>query len=321
MMAYRLQSDAFGDLDKSIRRILRSGKEDGVGAPFDGRAPQTREGVSLKIGALLVREWKGRLERVMVLEEGFAWNGQTSGRMFPCRDLSRAACLRFRFPGFRSWTSSRLPSAAAQLLSFRLLTPASSRAICRANCLPTRSQSGNGRTWGGQSRCRVVPRFSGQQQFVTHTRHRGCRVSHSIDWRRGRACGRCFAGVAVFGAIQGVGIAVVIAVIEFLWDGWRPHCAVLGRVEGIRGYHDIRRYPHARQFPGLVLFRWDAPLFFANAELFKERALDVVAKAPTPVRWLVVAAEPVTSIGRRPLRARAVPERVESGQIHKGGRI
>jgi Protein of unknown function (DUF2924) len=77
VLACRLQSDAFGGLDKSIRRILRSGKEDGVGAPFDRRAPQTREGVSLKVGALLVREWKGQLERVMILEEGFAWNGQT----------------------------------------------------------------------------------------------------------------------------------------------------------------------------------------------------------------------------------------------------
>ena len=106
----------------------------------------------------------------------------------------------------------------------------------------------------------------------------------------------CFAGVAVFGAIQGVFIAVVMAVIEFLWDGWRPHFAVLGRVEGIRGYHDIGRYPDARQIPGLVLFRWDAPLFFANAELFKDRGLDAVASAPTAVRWLVVAAEPVTSV-------------------------
>jgi high affinity sulfate transporter 1 len=106
----------------------------------------------------------------------------------------------------------------------------------------------------------------------------------------------CFAGVAVFGAIEGVGIAVVIAVLEFLWDGWRPHFAVLGRVEGVRGYHDITRYPNARQVPGLVLFRWDAPLFFANAELFKDCALDAVAKAPTPVHWLVVSAEPVTSV-------------------------
>ena len=106
----------------------------------------------------------------------------------------------------------------------------------------------------------------------------------------------CFAGVAVFGAIQGVGIAVVIAVIEFLWDGWRPHFAVLGRVEGVRGYHDVARYPNAHQLPGLVLFRWDAPLFFANAELFKDRALDAVGSASAPVEWLVVAAEPVTSV-------------------------
>jgi DUF2924 family protein len=70
VLACRLQSDAFGDFDKSIRRILRSGKEDSVGAPFDRRAPQTREGVSLKAGALLVREWNGKLERVMILEEG-----------------------------------------------------------------------------------------------------------------------------------------------------------------------------------------------------------------------------------------------------------
>jgi high affinity sulfate transporter 1 len=106
----------------------------------------------------------------------------------------------------------------------------------------------------------------------------------------------CFAGVAVFGAIPGICFAVVIAVIEFLWDGWRPHYAVLGRVEGLRGYHDIERYPHAERIPGLVLFRWDAPLFFANAEQFQERLLEAVAASPAPVRRVVVAAEPVTSV-------------------------
>lgn len=106
----------------------------------------------------------------------------------------------------------------------------------------------------------------------------------------------CFVGVAVFGAIPGIGIAVVIAVIEFLWDGWRPHSAVLGRAEGVKGYHDITRYPNARRIPGLVLFRWDAPLFFANAELFKERVSEAVAESPTAVNWVVVAAEPVTDI-------------------------
>jgi MFS superfamily sulfate permease-like transporter len=102
--------------------------------------------------------------------------------------------------------------------------------------------------------------------------------------------------VAVLGAIPGIGLAIAIAIIEFLWDGWRPHSAVLGRAEGVKGYHDIARYPDARRIPGLVLFRWDAPLFFANAELFQEKALDAVATSPTPVSWLVVSAAPVTSV-------------------------
>ncbi|PYI70445.1 MAG: sodium-independent anion transporter, partial [Verrucomicrobia bacterium] len=106
----------------------------------------------------------------------------------------------------------------------------------------------------------------------------------------------CFVGVAVFGVIPGIGIAIGIAVIEFLWDGWRPHFAVLGRVDGVRGYHDIKRYPAARRIPGLVLFRWDAPLFFANAELFHQRVLGAIAESPTPVRRIIVTAEPVTSI-------------------------
>jgi high affinity sulfate transporter 1 len=106
----------------------------------------------------------------------------------------------------------------------------------------------------------------------------------------------CFTGVAVFGAIPGICIAIVIAVIEFLWDGWRPHYAILGRVEDLRGYHDIKRYPHATRIPGLLLFRWDAPLFFANAELFQECLLKAVDESSTPVRRIVVAAEPVTSI-------------------------
>jgi MFS superfamily sulfate permease-like transporter len=106
----------------------------------------------------------------------------------------------------------------------------------------------------------------------------------------------CLAGVAVFGAVPGIAIAIVIAVIEFLWDGWRPHSAVLGRVDQLKGYHDISRYPQASLIPGLVLFRWDAPLFFANAELFRDRVLAAVAGSPTPVQCVVVAAEPVTSV-------------------------
>jgi high affinity sulfate transporter 1 len=106
----------------------------------------------------------------------------------------------------------------------------------------------------------------------------------------------CFIGVVTLGAIEGIGLAIGIAVLEFLWDGWRPHSAVLGRVDGVKGYHDVSRYPDARRVPGLVLFRWDAPLFFANAELFRDRVLDALAHAPNPVRRLIISAEPVTSV-------------------------
>jgi high affinity sulfate transporter 1 len=106
----------------------------------------------------------------------------------------------------------------------------------------------------------------------------------------------CTAGVLVLGAIQGIVLAIVIAVIEFLWDGWRPHWAELGRVAGVDGWHDMERHPEGERVDGLVLLRWDAPLFFANAEWFDRVVRDVVAKSPTAVRWLVVTAEPVTSI-------------------------
>ena len=106
----------------------------------------------------------------------------------------------------------------------------------------------------------------------------------------------CFVGVAWLGAIPGICLAIVIAVIEFLWDGWRPYSAMLGRVDGLRGYHDTQRYPDARLVPGLVIFRWDAPLFFANAEQFLERVLEAVAASPTRVRRVIVTAEPITSV-------------------------
>lgn len=106
----------------------------------------------------------------------------------------------------------------------------------------------------------------------------------------------CFLGVAIFGPIPGILFAIIVALLEFVADGWRPHYAVLGRAEGVKGYHDVTRYPTARRIPGLVLFRWDAPLFFANAEQFHIHVVNAINASPTPVRWLVVAAEPVTSV-------------------------
>ena len=106
----------------------------------------------------------------------------------------------------------------------------------------------------------------------------------------------CFLGVAFLGVIEGIFIAVGLALLNFIRRAWRPYDTVLGRVDGLKGYHDVTRYPHAKRIPGLVLFRWDAPLFFANAEEFADRVRQAIASSPTPVRWVIVAAEPVTDL-------------------------
>jgi MFS superfamily sulfate permease-like transporter len=105
-----------------------------------------------------------------------------------------------------------------------------------------------------------------------------------------------FAGVLLAGVLWGIGIAVVLAILEFLRRAWWPHEAVLGRADQVKGYHDITRYPEARQVPGLLLYRFDAPLFFANANIFRQRLLDRIRAAEDPVRWVVVAAEPMTDV-------------------------
>jgi MFS superfamily sulfate permease-like transporter len=106
----------------------------------------------------------------------------------------------------------------------------------------------------------------------------------------------CFLGVAIFGPIQGILVAIIVALLEFVGDAWRPHYAVLGRPKEVEGYHDLKRYPDARLLSGLLIFRWDAALFFANAEQFHGQALDEVNEFPTPVKWFVVAAEPITGL-------------------------
>jgi len=105
-----------------------------------------------------------------------------------------------------------------------------------------------------------------------------------------------FLAVAVLGVLNGIAVAVALSLLDFLRRAWRPHDAVLGRVEDLKGYHDVTRYPEARTVPGLVLFRWDAPLFFANADLFRGRIRRAIAAADPPARWVVVAAEPVTDV-------------------------
>jgi MFS superfamily sulfate permease-like transporter len=105
-----------------------------------------------------------------------------------------------------------------------------------------------------------------------------------------------FAGVAVLGVLPGTGLAVGVALLTFIRRAWLPHSAELVRVDGVKGYHDADRHPEGRRVPGLVLYRFDAPLFFANADEFSERALGLVASTPAPVRWLVVTAEPITDV-------------------------
>jgi high affinity sulfate transporter 1 len=106
----------------------------------------------------------------------------------------------------------------------------------------------------------------------------------------------CFLGVAVAGVIPGVFIAVGLALLSFIQRAWRPYDAVLGRIDGQDGYHDVSRHPEAQRLPGLVLFRWDAPLFFANAGIFQDHVEHAIRQSPTPVRWVVVTAEPITDI-------------------------
>ena len=97
-------------------------------------------------------------------------------------------------------------------------------------------------------------------------------------------------GVITVGVLPGVVVAVGIAIVQLLAKASRPHDAVLGRIPGAEGYHNLRRQ-EARPIPGLVIFRWDAPLVFFNADRFKSRVRSAVAEAAHPPRWVVIDAE------------------------------
>ena len=105
-----------------------------------------------------------------------------------------------------------------------------------------------------------------------------------------------FLGVALLGVLVGIFVAILLSLADFVRRAWRPHDAVLGREDELKGYHDIDRHPSARLIPGLLLYRFDAPLFFANAGYFRRRVRELVADATHPVRWVVVAAEPITDV-------------------------
>lgn len=97
--------------------------------------------------------------------------------------------------------------------------------------------------------------------------------------------------VLVFGVLYGVLVAIALSILDLLRRVARPHDAIQGFVPGVAGMHDIDDYPEADLAPGLLVYRYDAPLFFANAENFRERAMAAVNDFPGSVEWFVLNAE------------------------------
>jgi high affinity sulfate transporter 1 len=106
----------------------------------------------------------------------------------------------------------------------------------------------------------------------------------------------CGLGVMFIGVLQGIVVAVALSVVYIFKRAWAPYSAVVGIAPGLGGYHDIGRYPGAQQIPGILILRWSAPLFFANANQFRDRIRALVKAAEPPPSWVLVAAEPITDI-------------------------
>jgi high affinity sulfate transporter 1 len=101
-------------------------------------------------------------------------------------------------------------------------------------------------------------------------------------------------GVVLLGVLQGIVVAIVLAVLLYFRRGWQPRGSVLGQVEGLAGWHSVEEYPEARELPGIVVYRWEAPLFFANCSAFRSQVRRLSAdRHPS---WVVVQCEAVTDI-------------------------
>jgi MFS superfamily sulfate permease-like transporter len=101
-------------------------------------------------------------------------------------------------------------------------------------------------------------------------------------------------GVIAFGVLPGIVIAIVLAVLLFFRRSWQPHGAVLGEVENLAGWHDVERYPDAREQTGIVIFRWEAPLFFANCSAFRTQVRHAIGERDA--KWVVVQCEAMTDV-------------------------
>jgi sulfate permease, SulP family len=104
------------------------------------------------------------------------------------------------------------------------------------------------------------------------------------------------AAVLVFDVLYGIAVAVGLSILDLLRRIARPHDGILGFVPGLAGMHDIDDYATGRQMPGLLVYRYDAPLFFANAEDFKQRALEAIDAADPPVEWFLLNTEANTEV-------------------------
>jgi MFS superfamily sulfate permease-like transporter len=118
-------------------------------------------------------------------------------------------------------------------------------------------------------------------------------------WHQRRVeCGlsiAAFLGVALLGVLPGILIAVALSILNVFRHAWRPYSTTLGLAEGVPGFHDVRSYPAARRLPGVVIYRFDAPLLFANAKTFRNEVVGLAKTLPSP-GWVLVAAEPITDV-------------------------
>jgi len=104
-----------------------------------------------------------------------------------------------------------------------------------------------------------------------------------------------FLGVALLGVLEGIAVAVALSILNVFRRAWRPYQTTLGRVPGLSGLHDRQLHPDGEELPRLVIFRFDAPLFFANARTFRDQIRSLAAAEPRP-DWIVIAAEPITDV-------------------------
>lgn len=105
-----------------------------------------------------------------------------------------------------------------------------------------------------------------------------------------------FLGVGLVGVLEGILVAIGLSLLAVVVRAWQPYRTELVELDGVPGLHDITRHPEGHRIPGLVLVRFDAPLFFANGDLLDRHVRELVAHAPTPVEWVVIAAEPITGL-------------------------